>query len=323
MIGNQRPAARRTKPNANRAWLRQHRDSIRDTYANLHSNRSAVILSVLVIGFTLALPLGLHVLQNNFLNVVVGLGSQPQASLFLETGANLDEAEALASALRADVRIDAVRIIDKGAALAEFAQSSNMGEVIATLAENPLPYTVVVSVGAAQFEGENGRRLQRELEQMPHVAHAQFDITWIRRLDAIAQLTARSASMFAAILGIGVVLITGNTIRVGIHGRRDEIEVAKLCGATDAFVRRPFLYSGAVQGLLGAMVALAIVTSAVGFLSGPIERLAALYSSNVQLVNISTFSLVAVLVSGAALGLVGAWIAVAIYLRQIDVTRSV
>ncbi len=323
MNDHHRPAARRTKPSAYRAWLRQHRDSIRDTFTNLRSNRSAVILSVLVIGFTLSLPLGLHVLQNNFLNVVVGLGSQPQASLFLETNANRDEAEALANSLSSDARIDEVRIIDKSTALAEFAEASNMREVIASLAENPLPYTIVVTVGAGEFEGEKGMRLQRELEELPHVAHAQFDITWIRRLGAIADVAARTAAVFAVILSIGVVLITGNTIRVGIHGRRDEIEVAKLCGATDAFVRRPFLYSGAVQGLFGAVVALTVVAGAVASLSGPSARLAALYGSDLQLINISIFSILTVLVSGAALGLIGAWIAVAIYLRQIDLTRGV
>ena len=322
MNGNQRPATRRTKPNVNRAWLRQHRDSIYDTFINLHSNRSAALLSVLVIGFTLALPLGLHVLQLNFLNVVSGLGSQPQAALYLEADATLDETEALADALKADVRIDAVRIIDKGAALTEFAEAANMGEVVANLAENTLPYTVVVTVIAAQFEGAAGQRFQRELAQMLHVAHAQFDITWIRRLDAIANLAARTAAVFAVILGIGVVLIIGNTIRVGIHSRREEIEVAKLCGATDAAVRRPFLYSGAVQGLFGAMVALGVIASAVALLSGPTEHLARSYGSDAQLVNISMFSLVAVLAISAALGLIGAWIAVAIYLRQIDVTRS-
>jgi cell division transport system permease protein len=139
----------------------------------------------------------------------------------------------------------------------------------------------------------------------------------------VSNLAARAALAFGVILGIGVVLITGNTIRVGIQGRRDEIEVAKLCGATDAYVRRPFLYSGALQGLLGAFVAVALVASVIALLSGPTETLTALSSSNMQLVNISTFSLISVLCVGAALGLIGAWIAVSAYLRQVDVTRSV
>lgn len=322
MANKQRPAAQRSKPSSSRAWIRQHRDSIRDTFAHLQLNRSSVILSVLVIGFTLAFPLGLHVLQANFLNVATGLGSQPQATLFLEANATAGDALAIANSLRADARVDTVRIIDKEAALAEFARSSGMGEVVGTLAENPLPYTLVVAVDAAQFEGERGRRLQLELEQTLKVAHAQFDITWIRRLDAVSKVAARAAAVVAAILGIGVVLITSNTIRLGIHGRREEIEVAKLCGATDAFVRRPFLYNGAVQGLLGAFVALVIVASAVSLLGGPAERLAVLYNSSTQLLNISAFSVAFVLCAGAALGWMGAWIAVSVYLRQIDVTRS-
>ena len=323
MANTQRLAARRSKPNSSRAWIRQHRDSVRETLANLRSSRSAVALSVLVIGFTLAFPLGLHVLQQNFLNVVITLGSQPHATLFLEGTTSEAQAESIVNSLRSDPRMDAVRVIDKDTALAEFARTSNLGEVLDTLAENPLPYTIVMAIDASEFEGTKGQRLQNDLNQIPNVAHTQFDVTWIRRLDAVSNLAARAALAFGAILGIGVVLITGNTIRVGIQGRRDEIEVAKLCGATDAYVRRPFLYSGALQGLLGAFVAVALVASAIALLSGPTGTLTALYSSNMQLVNISMFSLISVLCVGAALGLIGAWIAVSAYLRQVDVTRSV
>jgi len=321
MAGAQRPAARRKKARSQTAWLRQHLVSIADTMSNLRSNRGSVVLSVLVIGITLALPLGLHVVQENFVAVVSRLGSRPQATLFLEGKATRADAETLADALRLDRRFEAIRVIDRDAALAEFGRFSGLGETIDTLHENTLPHTVVIDIDAAQFEGEAGRRLEAELKQTAGVAGAQFDITWIRRLRAISDLAALAAVVFATILALGVVLITGNTIRVGIHNRRDEIEVAKLCGATDAFVRRPFLYNGAFQGLLGALVACAIVAGAIALLSAPAMRLAGTYDSSLQLLNLTVLSFISVLASGAVLGWLGAWIAVAVYLRRIDVTR--
>ena len=322
MIGAQRPAARRRKTWSLTAWLRQHRASVSDVIADLCSNRGAVILSILVIGITLALPLGVYVIQENFLAVLSSLGTTPRASLFLKSTATREDAEALAASLRQDERFGMVAIVDKDEALSEVARFFDLDEVVATLAENPLPHTVVIEIAASRFDGEQGRHLRTELEQTTGVAEAQFDITWIRRLEAVADLAARGVAVFATILAFGVMLITGNTIRVGIHNRHDEIEVAKLCGATDAFVRRPFLYSGMLQGLFGAMVSCVIVAVAITLLGAPAARLASLYESDLQLVNISIISLVSMLSFGAALGWIGAWIAVTVYLRRIDVSRG-
>lgn len=319
MAGAQRTAARRNNPTSCGAWVRQHRASINDTLANLRNSREAIALSVLVIGITLTFPLGLYVLQKNFANVIALLGSQPQATLFLESAATLADAEALASLLRSNPRLGGVQIIDKKAALQEIGRSSSMAEVIDTLTENPLPFTLVVGVDAVQFEGPAGQRLQMELEQAPKVEAAQFDITWMRKLEAVSDLASRTAVVIAIFLGAGVILITGNTIRGGIHAGRDEIEVAKLCGATDAYIRRPFLYSGAVQGFLGATVALALVISTIASLGAPTETLATLYDSDMQLVNVSALSLISVLGIGASLGWIGSWVAVAVYLKRIDV----
>lgn len=309
-----------TRPGA--AWLPQHRASIADAIANIRSHGGAVVIGVFVIGVTLALPLGLHVLQQNLHGVVSRLGSRPQATMYLEMSVSRADAEALAGSLRRDQRLGAVRVIDNDQALAEFAQSSGLGEVIAALGENPLPHTLVVDVDFARLDGEAGRRLQRELEQSPGVAEVEFDITWIRRLRAISALAERATVVLTAILAAGVVLITGNTIRAGIHNRRDEIEVVKLCGATDAFVRRPYLYNGALQGLLGALVACALVAAVIGLLGAPVRHLALAYGSDLEFVNITRRASVAVLALGSGLGWAGAWIAVTVYLRRIDVTRA-
>lgn len=303
-------------------WLLQHRTSITDTVAQLRSNTGSVVLSVLVIGVTLALPLGLNVLQENFYSVVSQLGSRSQATLFLVPSATRAEAEALARSLGHDQRLGQITVVYNDQALAEFAQSSGLGDVITTLAENPLPHALVIEIKPSRFEGEFGRRLQQDLERTPGVAQTEFDITWIRRLQTISDLARRATIVFSAVLAMGVILITGNTIRGGIHHRREEIEVVKLCGATDAFVRRPFLYNGALQGLAGALVACAVVAIAIGLLGAPAHKLALAYGSDIQLTNISTISALSVLAFGSGLGWAGAWIAVTVFLRQIDITRA-
>ena len=268
-------------------------------------------------------PLGLQLLQSNILVLVETLGSRPYATLFLEREISLGQARELADSLALDRRLGEITLIDREQALAEFADSSGLENVLETLPSNPLPHTLVIEIDAEHFLGQLGKKLEAELRGINGVAAAKFDITWVRRLDALSDLTARLAVAFATILGIGVILITGNTVRVGIHSRRDEIEVIKLCGATDAFVRRPFLYSGAAQGFGGAvLLAILVVASAAYLLGGPLDRLAGLYGTTIQLTNIKGVSALVVLLSGSILGWFGAWISVSVYLRELDITQK-
>ena len=252
--------------------------------------------------------------------VLVGsLGSHPHATLFLDRDVSHEQAQAIADSLALDLRLGEIKLIDRDAALADFAGSSGLENILATLATNPLPHTLVIAIDGEHFIGQRGDRLEAELREIAGVSTAKFDITWVRRLEALADLMSRLAVAIAAILGTGVVLITGNTIRVGVHSRRDEIEVTKLCGATDAFVRRPFLYSGALQGFGGAIIAILFVASAFTVLAGPLDRLAELYGTTMQLTNIPGPSAVIVLVCGAIFGWLGAWISVSVYLREMEV----
>jgi len=278
-------------------------------------------MSILVIGVTLSLPLGLIIAQMNFETVTANLGSSPEATLFLENDGTLDSANDLARALRADSKVRDARVIDKTTALTEFAGASEIDLIIESLDENPLPHAVVLRFEPSAFDGEAGVAFKNELENLPGVAEATFDITWIKRLEAVSKLIERTALVFASIIGIGVVLITGNTIRTGIQNRHDEIEVAKLCGATDAYVSRPFSYSGALQGLAGALLACGIVGGADWFLSVPAATLAAAYDSDWQLTNISGVLFTETLVAGALMGWLGAQIAVRVYLRRLDFGR--
>lgn len=321
-IANRKPATRHRAPRSTSAWLRQHAFSVKDTLANFRANRSAVLLNVLVIGITLALPLGLQVLHKNFLVLVGHLGSHPQATLFLDQSYSRDQAVALRESLAEDPRLGEIKLIDRDQALGEFSESSGLENILEMLPTNPLPHTLAIEIDMAHFVRHEADSLEAELSDMAGVSAAKFDVTWVRRLQAVSDVMSRLAIIFATLLGAGVVLITGNTIRVGIHSRRDEIEVVKLCGATDAFVRRPFLYSGAIQGFSGAVVASIVVACAFSLLAGPLDQLTKLYETTMQLSNISGISFLMVLLAGALLGWLGAWISVSVYLRELDAGGS-
>jgi cell division transport system permease protein len=311
-------AARRSGPRATSAWLRQHRASIRDTAANMRVNRGSIVLSVLVIAVTLALPVGLHVLQTNFMLLTAELGAAPEVSLFLESSATRAMAEDIASNLALDDRIGAARVIDKDTALVALTEGSELGGVVDSLGTNPLPYTIALDVGKNTFDGASGEGFREHLANLPGVEDAVFDIVWIRRLEAISSLLTRLAVVIATVVGTGVLLIIGNTIRTGIQNRRDEIEVLKLCGATDAYVSRPFLYSGAAQGALGAALACAIVATAVAVLDPAVATLAVAYGNAMALINRSPVAVLVTLGIGAAMGWFGALVAVRIYLGRLD-----
>ena len=275
-------------------------------------------MSVLVIGVTLALPVGLHVLHKNFLSLTDDLGAVPEVSLFLEASATRAMADAIVANLRVDDRIVQAEVIDRDAALAALTADSALGVAARSLEVNPLPYAVALEIRRDAFEGMAGESFQAELASLPGIEDAVFDVVWIRRLEAISGLLARVALVIAGIIGTGVVLITGNTIRSGIHGRRDEIEVLKLCGATDAYVSRPFLYSGAIQGLLGAVVACTVVVVAIALVVPALDRVTVAYGAPLPWSNLSFGAVLATLASGAIMGWFGALFAVKVYLNRLD-----
>jgi cell division transport system permease protein len=297
-------------------WIRQHRASVAEAWANFGSDRG---VSVLVVGVTFAIPLLLHVAHHNVAAVIAQLGSSAQATLFMDTGATLDDARELAARLNSDPRLGDVTLIDKEAALVEFAENSGLQTMVGTLTTNPLPHTLVVSIKDRDFDALAGQGLESDLRQNPLVEHVELDLIWVQKVTAIGTLVARWMTIFTLILALGVVLITANTVKNGIFSRRAEIEVVKLCGATDSFVRRPFLYGGVLQGLAGAVLAVITVFGAVEMLSLPAETIRSLYDSDVQLSNLSGFSILSALVGGATLGLAGALHSVSVHLRRLDV----
>jgi cell division transport system permease protein len=275
-------------------------------------------MTVAVIGIALAMPAGLHVLLKNVQQVLSGWDGAAQLSLFLHHETRESDALALADRLRTREGIAAVDYISSEQAMSEFQRLSGFGEALSALEDNPLPPVLVVHPALALQGPALLQQLRKELADEKAVEIAQLDMQWIKRLYALMDIGKRGVWVLAAMFALGVLLVVGNTIRLAIQNRRDEIIIIKLIGATDTFIRRPFLYTGFWYGLLGGVIAFILIELALWLLSGPVNNLAALYSSEFRLANIDLVTAAVLLSGGTLLGLFGSWLAVGRHLRAIE-----
>jgi len=280
----------------------------------------AATMTATVIGIALALPTGLHLVLNGLQTLSSEWDSSASLSLFLREEVSDGQAEALTARLGSDPRVAQANLIDRDAALIEFRHLSGFGEVIDTLGENPLP-SVITLTPRAEFTGPGAAAaLADELAKLPEIELAQFDLDWVRRFHAMTEIASRATQIVASLFALAVLLIVGNTIRLDIQNRIDEIEITKLVGATDAFIRRPFLYGGFWYGLFGGAVAWLLVSLSLQLLREPIERLAGLYQHTIGLSVLDLRTSVTLLSVSAALGIGGSWLAVGRHLRKIEPT---
>ncbi len=299
-----------------RAWLRQHRQAVAAAFGKIVAQKSAAALNALVIGIALSLPAGGYALLASLRAAAAGASLEPQLSVFLRVELRRAEAEALGAKLKADARLREVRFISREQALKELQASEGLAEVVAALNRNPLPDAFVLrpkAAGAAALEA-----LASDLRALPAVAQVQTDSAWARRLGALAGTARLAIALLAALLAFGLVAITFNTIRLQILTQRAEIEISKLIGATDAFIRRPFFYLGALQGLAGGLVALAILWGSLAALNVGIADLAASYGSGYRLAFLKPGDALAVVLFSAGLGWFGAYLSVSRYLLEIE-----
>jgi cell division transport system permease protein len=271
-------------------------------------------LNVLAIGVAAALPLGGWVLLGNAHRLAGEAHVDPQLSVFLAREATRADAARVEAALAGAPGVRRHRFVPKEEALADLQRAEGVREILATLGSNPLPDALVADL--APGGPDAAQRLAAELRKLPNVAIVQFDALWLQRLDAALRLGAMAVGVLAALLGIGMVAVTFNTIRQQILTQQGEIEVSRLIGATDAFVRRPFLYQGAVTGLAGGLVALGIVAAALYALNGEVSRLSATYASDFRLALPPADDLAALLAFASALGWAGAYLSVSSHFHK-------
>lgn len=279
----------------------------------------ASLMTAAVIGVALALPGGFHALLLSVQSLASGWeGEVAQVSLFLKPDIKEEAARSLAWRLRSRDDVAGVRYISPQQALEEFQRSSGLSDALAYLDDNPLPVVLVVKPALDIAEPEAMRGLVQRLQVLPEVDSTQLDWAWLERLHALVALANRVMASVGAVLAVAVLFIVGNTIRLAIENRREEIIITKLVGATDAFIRRPFIYGGIWYGLAGGFIALLIVDGVLWGLSGPVAHLAALYKSDFQLGMMGGMETLVILLAGAGLGWLGAWLAVGRHLRHIE-----
>ncbi|MDH5359288.1 MAG: permease-like cell division protein FtsX [Gammaproteobacteria bacterium] len=278
----------------------------------------ATLMTAAVIGIALALPTGLHVMLDNLQQAGGNWDGSTQVSLFLKNGVSEDQALQLSHRLEQRSDIKAVQYISAEQALAEFQDQSGFGAVLDNLDTNPLPSVLVLHPLLLNDDPAQAEVLVDGLKQLPEVEVAQLDMQWLKRLFAILETIQRGVLIIAVLLGLAVLLIVGNTIRLAIENRRDEIVITKLIGATNGFIRRPFLYYGIWYGLFGGLLALLLVDIGIWLLQEPVTRLTGLYGSSYHLGLLDFGLATTILSAGMLLGLVGAWIAVGRHLNHIE-----
>lgn len=297
-------------------WLQHHWYSFKSSFQQAVYSPLITILTAAVIGISLALPAGLFLLLENARQITQHWDANAQLSLFLKTEITDNVATQLAEQLRQQSTISKVRIIGKEEALAEYRELSGFSDALQALDENPLPAVLVIQPAAQ--DNESIKNLFQMLQQLPEVDNVQFDMRWLKRWFAMIEVIRRGILVIASLLGLAVILITSNTIRLAVNNRREEIEITRLFGATNGFIRRPFLYSGLWYGLLGGLVAFVLIKLGFMLLDTPLQHLNTLYQTQYQLNLFELDMILILLLIGTLLGLSGAAMAVGKHLRQMQ-----
>lgn len=302
------------------AWLTRHLQTLIGSLGRLSKQKFSTLLTMLVIGIALALPTCLHVLVSNAQRATGDWNRALDISVFLKRPTAESEAKQIADRIRQRRDVAEVQLITAEEGLKEFKRESGFGEAIDALNENPLPHALIVRPDPQYVSAENLASLAESIRELPSVDIVQLDTGWVDRLNAILAAVGRAVVIATAVLALGVLVIVGNTIRLDIQNRRPEIEVTKLVGGSNAFVRRPFLYSGVWYGLGGALIAWIITAIVVAALREPVARIATLYGSAFEVASLDLLTSLRLLLTGAALGWVGSFLSASRHLRDIEPT---
>ena len=316
-----RGGARRQRPpltlRLQNYWL-SHVQNFVGGLGRLFKQPFSSLMTIAVIGIALALPAGLHVLVLNGKALSGNWESAVDLSVYLHRDVPMERVEKLGAELEAREDVAQIEVISPNAALDEFREHSGFGAALDALEDNPLPAAMVLRPATDRQQPGDIEALADALGQLEEVELVQLDTQWVRRFHAILDAVRQAVLVAAIVLAAGVIIIVGNTIRLDIQNRRDEIEVTKLVGGTDRFIRRPFLYSGLWYGLAGGIFAVLLVNLALLIMAGPVQRIAGLYGSQFELLSPPPDALLVMIAGGAGLGWLGSWIAATRHLRGIE-----
>jgi cell division transport system permease protein len=300
------------------SYLARHAHALFSSAGHLARAPVATTFTVVVMGLALALPLGLDVLVRNVRTATADFSGAVSITAYLRPGVAEPRAMQLARSARERPGVAAVELITATQALAQFRAQSGFGDALDALGGNPLPHALVVTPRPANSDPAGMESLRRYLATWPEVDAVQLDGDWVTRFNAMLALLRQALLVSAGFLAIGVIAVVGNTIRLEIQNRRAEIEVTKLVGGTNGFVRRPFLYTGALYGLLGGLTAWLVIVVTLALVGPATARLAQSYGSHFVLGGPGARELGILLGGGALLGWIGSWLAAARHLARIE-----
>lgn len=292
----------------------QHRLALVAAFRRLLRKPLGTLLSSLVIAIALALPALGYVLVDNVAGIARGISGKPEISVFLKMETTREQAHAIEAKLRADTRVAALRFVPREEALKQLSARGGFADVAGTLGDNPLPDALVLEPrddSPAAFEA-----LRAELARMPEAALVQLDSAWVERLHQLVELARSAALLLALLFGTALVIVTFNTIRLQILTQRHEIAVSLMLGATRLFVRRPFLYFGVLQGLLGGLLAWGMVAALMLVIGPRLQALAASFSIVIDLAGPDALQVGVLLAFSALLGWLGAALSVRRHLHD-------
>lgn len=300
------------------AYFARHAQTLVGSLGRIVHHPFATLMTMGVVAVALALPLFLNLLLSNVRTATGNWNDAFDLSVYMDKKAGPVRTASVAKQLRKRDDVAAVRVITADQALAEFRNDSGFGKALDALSDNPLPDTLIVTPTPAASTPQGTASLKGAIAALADVQNVQLDTEWVNRLHAMLDILRRVVFLTGGLLGAGVVLIVGNTIRLDILNRRVEIEVMKLVGASDGFARRPFLYSGIWYGLGGGLMALILVAVAVAVLARPVESLAKLYGSQFHLQGFGFTTGARLLGLAAGLAWLGSWLAATRHIRSIE-----
>ena len=307
---------RQTRTSALRFESNSHWQTAKTAFSRLLTTPGATLMTLAVLAIALALPGVLYTGLKNVQQLAQSWEGDPRIALYLDQALSDEQADGFSRQLLLREDLQAVELTSREKGLEEFRALSGFGDVLEYLDHNPIP--AVITVLPKRMSPDELIELQQQLESEPQVEEADLDMAWVQRLSGALEVAQRAVVILGLLLATAVLLVVGNTVRVSIESRRDEILVAKLVGATDEWVRRPFLYTGAWYGVLGGLAGWGLIQFSLMLIDTPVRQLAGLYQNSFSMLGLGIVDTLLLIGLSLVLGLAGAWVAVGRYLRAIE-----
>ncbi|MDD5460417.1 MAG: permease-like cell division protein FtsX [Methylococcales bacterium] len=299
------------------AYRDLHAHALFSSLGRLVASPFTSIMTIAVLAIAISLASGFYILVVNLQQLTGSLETSNQISLFLRDDVSDSHANKLADSIRQNPDVQSVKLITREQGLAEFQTYSGFGAAINALENNPLPIVIQVLPKNSLEDKQGLESLLKNFQQSPEVDLAQVDLQWIERLQSILEVARLFAILLNLMLGLAVLFVIGNTVRLELHTRRDEVAIAKLVGATNSFILRPFLYSGFWIGFISGVSAWFIVNVLMLILRQPVEKLSGLYDGSFHLLFLSFTDTLALIFVSSVLGVISSWFVVIYQLRQL------